>query len=195
MKVGFQAGVLEVWLDEARITFDHADGASGGCFNLAMYCQGMSGRQIADNWRILDPFLPVDLNWEHYWRLAHTPSLFTYDNFRDRVLPFWGIDWAKIRSGTRLGTFNVLNYSRKALEVVPNSEMTEDHLIGAVSLPMWFPPVQIGGDRYIDSVFITDANVEEAIRRGADQIWAIWTVSTKDEWRGGFVAQYFHIIE
>jgi predicted acylesterase/phospholipase RssA len=195
MKVGFQAGVLEVWLDEARVTFDHADGASGGCFNLAMYCQGMSGKQIADNWRNLDPFLPVDLNWEHYWRLAHTASLFTYDNFRDRVLPFWGIDWSKVRSGTRLGTFNVLNYSRKVLEVVPNAEMTEDHLIGAVSLPMWFSPVEIGGDRYIDSVFITDANVEEAIRRGADEIWAIWTVSTKDEWRGGFVAQYFHIIE
>jgi predicted acylesterase/phospholipase RssA len=195
MKVGFQAGVLEVWLDEARIAFDHADGASGGCFNLAMYCQGLSGRQIADNWRNLDPFLPVDLNWEHYWRLAHTPSLFTYDNFRDRVLPFWGIDWTKIRSGNKLGTFNLLNYSRKTLEVIPNSEMTEDRLIASVSLPMWFSPVEIDGQRYIDAVFITDANVEEAIRRGADEIWAIWTVSTKDEWRGGFLAQYFHIIE
>ena len=195
MKVGFQAGVLEVWLDEAGITFDHADGASGGCFNLAMYCQGMSGKQIADNWRTLDPFLPVDLNLEQYWRLAHAPSLFTYDNFRDRVLPFWGIDWQKIRDGNRLGTFNVFNFSAKQLEVVPNSELTEDLLIAAVSLPMWFPPVEIEGQKYIDSVFITDANLEEAIRRGAEEIWAIWTVSTKDEWRGGFLAQYFHIIE
>jgi predicted acylesterase/phospholipase RssA len=195
MKVGFQAGVLEVWLDEAGITFDHADGASGGCFNLAMYCQGMPGKQIADNWRTLDPFLPIDLNLEHYWRLAHAPSLFTYDGFRDRVLPFWGIDWQKIRGGNRLGTFNVLNFSAKKLEVVPNSAITEDLLIGAVSLPMWFPPVEIEGQKYIDAVFITDANLEEAIRRGADEIWAIWTVSTKDEWRGGFLAQYFHIIE
>jgi predicted acylesterase/phospholipase RssA len=195
MKVGFQAGVLEVWLDEAGIDFDHADGASGGCFNLAMYCQGMSGKQIADNWRTLDPFLPVDLNLEHYWRLAHAPSLFTYDGFRDRVLPFWGIDWEKIRGGSRLGTFNVLNFSAKKLEVVPNDALTEDLLIAAVSLPMWFPPVEIDGQKYIDSVFITDANLEEAIRRGADEIWAIWTVSTKDEWRGGFLAQYFHIIE
>jgi predicted patatin/cPLA2 family phospholipase len=51
MKVAFQAGVLQVWLDEARLdgvplTFDHADGASGGTLNLAMYCQGMSATQI-----------------------------------------------------------------------------------------------------------------------------------------------------
>ena len=29
LKVAFQAGVLQVWLDEANIKFDHADGASG----------------------------------------------------------------------------------------------------------------------------------------------------------------------
>jgi hypothetical protein len=34
VKVAFQAGVLEVWLDEAGLTFDHADGASDGVFNL-----------------------------------------------------------------------------------------------------------------------------------------------------------------
>ena len=30
LKVGYQAGVLQVWLDEAGLKFDHADGASGG---------------------------------------------------------------------------------------------------------------------------------------------------------------------
>jgi len=29
IKVAFQAGVLQVWLDEAGLRFDHADGASG----------------------------------------------------------------------------------------------------------------------------------------------------------------------
>jgi predicted acylesterase/phospholipase RssA len=195
LKVGFQAGVLQVWLDEAGLTFDHADGASGGCFNLAMYCQGMSGRQIADNWRNLDPFLPVDLNVEGLFRFLNAPSLFSYDRFRSHVLPFWGIDWDKVRAGTRLGTFNVFNFSKKRLDVVTNDGMTEDHLIAAVSLPMWFPPVTIDGDTCIDAVFVCDANVEEAIRRGADEIWAIWTVSTRDEWRDGFVNQYFQIVE
>lgn len=194
LKVAFQAGVLQVWLDEAGLQFDHADGASGGCFNLLMYCQGMSGRKIADNWRTLDPFLPVNLNWPQLWKFMHARSVFTYDRFRQRVLPFWKIDWPRVRQG-RLGTFNIFNFSKKQLEVVTNDRMTEDHLIASVSLPMWFPPVEIAGDTYIDAVYISDANVEEAIRRGADEIWAIWTVSTRDEWRDGFVNQYFHIIE
>src|SRR5712671_3228953 len=105
LKVGFQAGVLQVWLDEAGLTFDHADGASGGTFNLSMYCQGMTGQQIADNWRNLNPFLPVGLNWQALFQFLGAPSLFTLDNFRSQVLPAWGMDWAKVRAGTRLGTF------------------------------------------------------------------------------------------
>ena len=195
LKVAFQAGVLQVWLDEAGVVFDHADGASGGCFNLAMYCQGMSGTQIADNWRTLDPFLPVSLNLDEAWRVGQAASLFTHDSLRSRVLPGWGIDWAQINASPRLGTFTLFNFSKKRLEVVTQDRIDEDRMISAVSLPMWFPPVVIDGDTYIDAVFISDANVQEAIRRGADEIWAIWTVSTKDEWRPGFVNQYFQIIE
>jgi predicted acylesterase/phospholipase RssA len=193
LKVCYQAGVLQVWLDEAGLTFDHADGASGGTFNLAMYCQGMSGRRIADNWRNLDPFLPVDLNTTGLWPFSR--SMFTTDNLRTRVLPFWGIDWNAIRQSPRLCTFNVFNFSKKRLEVLTQAQMNEDVQIAAVSLPMWFPPVTINGDTYFDAVYITDSNLEEAVARGADELWAIWTVSRKNEWREGFVNEYFQIIE
>jgi len=55
LKVAAQAGVLQVWLDEAEVEFHLADGASGGVFNLAMWCQGMSGTEIADAWRRTNP--------------------------------------------------------------------------------------------------------------------------------------------
>jgi len=193
LKVCYQAGVLQVWLDEAGLTFDHADGASGGCFNLAMYCQGMSGQKIADNWRNLDPFLPADPNLTGVWPFS--TSMFTYDNFRSRVLPFWGLDFNAIRQSTRSGAFNVFNFSKKDVEIIPQSQLTEDLLIACVSLPMWFPPVRINNQTYFDAVYITDANVEDAVQRGADELWAIWTVSTKDEYRDGFVNDYFQIIE
>ena len=94
LKVGFQAGVLQVWLDEAGLTFDHADGASGGCLNLSMYCQGMTGTKIADHWRDYDPFLPLDLNLDGPGQFAHQQSYFTYDNFRVNILRGkWGLDW------------------------------------------------------------------------------------------------------
>jgi len=195
VKVAFQAGVLQVWLDEANLKFEHADGASGGVFNLAMYCQGMSGKEIADNWKNTNPSLGVDFNWEEYTKLFYSESLMTLDRYRENIFPGWGLDWDKIRSSEKEATFNVYNFSKHELETITPDKMTEDYLVAAVSLPMWFPPVIIDGDTYIDSVFITDANIEEAIKRGADEVWVIWTVSEKSEWRDGFVANYFQIIE
>jgi predicted patatin/cPLA2 family phospholipase len=195
IKVAFQAGVLQVWLDEADLNFDHADGASGGTFNLAMYCQGMSGAQIADNWRNLSPYLGVDFNLAEYGKLFYAESLFTLDRYRENVFPGWGLDWGRIRTSEQEATFNVYNFSKHELEVLTPDRMTENYLAACVSLPMWFPPVIIDGDTYIDPVFITDANLEEAIRRGADELWVIWTVSERSEWNDGFVANYFQIIE
>jgi predicted acylesterase/phospholipase RssA len=99
IKVAFQAGVLQVWLDEAGLTFDHADGASGGTFNLAMYCQGMSGARIAENWRNLSPHLGVDFNLPEYGKLFYAESLFTLDRYREKVSQ--GGDWTGIVSAPR----------------------------------------------------------------------------------------------
>ncbi|HEX9960986.1 MAG TPA: patatin-like phospholipase family protein [Pyrinomonadaceae bacterium] len=195
IKVSFQAGVLQVWLDEAGLTFDHVDAASGGVFNLAMMCQGMSGLEIADNWRNLNPRAGISFNAAEFPKLLYAESLFTLDNYREHVFTGWGYDWDKIRASRLNATFNVFNFSRKEIQVIEPKDMSEDLLVACVSLPMWFPPVRLNGETYIDSVYMTDANIEEAIRRGADELWIIWTVSEKDEWNPGFVANYFQIIE
>jgi predicted acylesterase/phospholipase RssA len=195
VKVAYQAGVLQVWLDEAGLEFDLADGASGGVFNLAMWCQGMSGTRIADNWRRLEPLRGVDLHAGEYLKLFYAESLFELDAYRENVFPGWGLDLPALRGSTRTATFNAYNFSRHRLAVRTPAEMTEDFLVACVSLPMWFPPVTIDGDTHIDAVFVTDCNLEEAIRRGADELWVIWTVSDRGDWQDGFVANYFQIIE
>jgi predicted patatin/cPLA2 family phospholipase len=195
IKIAFQAGVLQVWLDEAEIEFDHADAVSAACFNLAMWTQGMSGRQIADNWRNLDPIVGVDVNWSQLARLIYAESLFELDAYRRRVFPAWGLDWESIQASRREATFNVYNFSRHELRSVTPPEMTEDFLVAAASLPMWFPPVRINGETYIDAVFNTASNLEEAIRRGADELWIIWTTSRRGEWFDGFVGNFFGIFE
>src|SRR5215218_2675869 len=98
IKVSFQAGVLQVWLDEAGLEFDHVDGASGGVFNLAMMCQGMSGLEIANNWRDLDPRTGVTFIAPQLSKLPYAESIFTLDNYRKRVFPAWGLDWDKSRA-------------------------------------------------------------------------------------------------
>jgi predicted acylesterase/phospholipase RssA len=195
VKVAFQAGVLQVWLDEAGLSFDHGDGASGGTFNLAMWCQGMSGTQIADAWRRTVPIEGVSLNAAQLPKLAWARSLFTLDAYRRHVFPTWGLDFPKIKASRKDATFNVYNFSKHELEIRSPAELDEDWLCACVSLPMWFEPVILNGDTYIDAVYITDGNVEEAIRRGADEVWVIWTVSMRGEWADGFVANYFQIIE
>lgn len=195
IKVAFQAGVLQVWLDEAGLTFDHADGASGGVFNLAMYCQGMTGIEIADNWRHLRPSRGMQVNWKALLRGPWARSLFKLDRYRDNVFSDWGLNWDAIRATERPATFNAYNFTRHELIVRTADQIDADFVIAAVSLPMWFPPVTIAGDTYIDSVYISDANLEEAILRGADELWIIWTVSQKPRWRDGFIANYFQVIE
>lgn len=195
VKVAFQAGVLQVWLDEAGIAFDHADGASGGVFNLAMWCQGLSGTQIADNWRRYRPLRAAQPTLAGLLAPPLAGALLSYDRFRRNVLRDWGINWRLIRATDRQATFNLYDFTAHEHVVLPAQDMTEDLLISAVSLPMWFPPVSVGGHRYIDAVFATDANLVEGIRRGADELWVVWTVSERGRWRRGFVAQYFQIIE
>ena len=45
--------------------------------------------------------------------------------------------------------------STKELEVLPPSAITEDYFCACVSLPMWFPPVRINNQTYIDAVYMS----------------------------------------
>jgi len=195
VKIAFQAGVLQVWLDEAGLSFDHGDAVSAACFNLAMWAQGMSGTQIADNWRNLDPVAGVDVHVAQLAKLIYAESLFDLDAYRHKIFPAWGFDWEKIRASRREATFNVFNFTKQELVSLTPPEMNEDMLVAAASLPIWFPPVRAGGDTFIDAVFNTASNLEEAIRRGADELWVIWTTSERGEWFDGFVGNFFGIFE
>jgi predicted acylesterase/phospholipase RssA len=115
--------------------------------------------------------------------------------FRKKFFREWGLDFEKIRASARDATFNVYNFSKHILRPIEPAELTEDLLIATASLPVWFPPVQIEGDTYIDAVFNTATNLEEAIRRGADELWVIWTTSRRGHWRNGFLGNFFGIFE
>ena len=183
MKVGWQAGVMQVLMDEAGLKFDHIDAASGGVFNLSMLLSGKSATHIAETWGATSPFrfMAPHKPWRYLlpWNL---PSLLTLGGVRKRVLPYWGVDFQKINACTEVnghpvvGTFNVTDFGAKRLKVIPHTKMDVDYLIAAVSLPGFFPPVFKDGTTYTDSVFLKDQNLAEAVRRGADEIWVIWTV-------------------
>ena len=99
-----------------RSEFDHADGASGGTFNLAMYCQGMSGTQIADNWRNIPIKNGVEFNWMQYQ--GDLCAIDSQDGSLEKlVFTAWGLDWQKIQSSQLTASFNVYNFSKHRLEI------------------------------------------------------------------------------
>jgi predicted patatin/cPLA2 family phospholipase len=195
MKVGYQAGVLQVLLDEAGLAFDHADGTSGGCLNLAQLQSGLSGTAIADNWRRTGPFELTSLQpWYRYLTPWRIPAMLTFDRLL-RQLPTWGVDFERVRRNEPAGTYNVYNFSDKVFETHDGTELTPELFTACFSLPIWFPPVRIEDTTYIDGVYWKDANLTEAVRRGADEIWVIWTVSETRDVRPGPYNGYFSIIE
>jgi predicted acylesterase/phospholipase RssA len=196
MKVAFQGGVLQVWLDEAGVGFDVYDGASGGVFNLAMVCQGYSGSEIAERWRAVRPALGVAPNLARLVRLYWASSSYTFWSFRRAVLRrAFRLDWDAIRASNKDATFDVYDFTDHELKRLRPCELTEDLLLACVSLPKLFPPVRVDGHVYVDSVYATDADLIGAIERGADELWVIWTVSMTGRWTVGYPHSYFRIVE
>ncbi|MDR0358546.1 MAG: hypothetical protein LBJ87_03655, partial [bacterium] len=70
-----------------------------------------------------------------------------------------------------------------------------DRLLAIDAVPGVVPPVARDGTLYVDAMLLKDANVTEAVRQGADEIWIVWTVEKRSEWRGGFWNHLGHIFE
>lgn len=196
MRVAYQAGVIRA-LHEAGLEFQHADGTSGGTINLAMLLSGVAPSEMCDRWRTLQvhkfvSFLPL----KKYLKSKDRMALGDADGIRRHVFPHLGVDVGRIRSneGTE-GTFNLCNFTTKTLEVVPHGRIDEDLLVAGITLPIFMPPVPKDGSLYVDAVWIKDANLVEAVRRGADELWLVWCIGDSPEYRAGVFNQYVHMIE
>jgi predicted acylesterase/phospholipase RssA len=196
MRVAYQAGVL-LALEQAGLHFAHADGTSGGTINLAMLLSGLSPTEMCARWRSLNVrhfASPVSL--EKYIRAWDMMALGDADGMVEKVFPHLGIDLAKVNAATGVeGTFNVCNYTRKTNEVIPHHKVDLDFLVAGTSLPIFMPPVRKGDTLYVDSVWIKDANLMEAVRRGAEELWLVWCIGNSGEYQTGFFNQYVHMIE
>lgn len=196
MRLAYQAGVLQA-LQEHGLSFHHADGTSGGIFNLAMLLSGLSVQEMARSWRTVRikdfvSYFPL----RAYLNPLKLAAFGDADGILKKVFPHLGVDIAKINSERALsGTFNVCNYSRKTNEAIAHEAVTLQHLIAGVSLPIFMPAVKIQDDWYIDAVWIKDTNLTEAIRRGAEEVWLIWAIGNVHEYKSGSFNQYVHMIE
>ncbi len=196
MRVAYQAGVIRA-LEEANLCFHHADGTSGGTINLAMLLSGLSPADMCQRWQSLRigdfvSFMPP----QHYLKAHDMLAMGDADGIIDKVFPHLGIDVDKINRAQGLaGTFNVCNYTRKTNEAIAHQQVNLDLLVAGISLPIFMPPVTVNEQIYTDSVWIKDANLMEAVKRGAEEIWLIWCIGNTPSYATGAFAQYVHMIE
>lgn len=196
MRVSYQAGVLRA-LEESGKTFQHFDGTSGGIINTAMLFSGLSPTEMCDRWKTVKPTQFFSLPpMRDLIRPLNMPALADADGVIDSAFPHLGIDVPTINAAEgAVATFNVCDYGNKLLEAVPHTRVELGHLVAGISLPGLMPPVEIGGTTYIDGVWIKDANLMEAVRRGADELWLVWCIGNHDRYLGGLLNQYVHMIE
>jgi len=196
LRLSYQAGIL-LALEEAGLEFQYFDGTSGGSLNMSMLLSGLNPAEICRRWRTLNlkdtiAFLPL----KDYLRVENLEGLGDSKGFRTKVLPHFGIDTARIRTvDTPPASYNVLDYANKAVKVISHRDIDEDMIIAGMSLPGVFPPVRKDGGIYLDTGFVQDANLMEAVKNGAEEIWVLWGLGNTGTYRGGPLHLYVQMLE
>lgn len=196
MRVAWQTGVVRA-LTEQGIGFDHVDGTSGGILTSGMLLSGQGAAEMTRRWSDLDVRdftspLPLTDYLRGPWAL---PAMGDADGLLTKVFPHLGIDCAAIRESTVEGTFNVVDFVTKTCVAVPHTEVDPELLAAGMSLPLAMPPLRRGDRVWTDAVWVKDANVTEALRRGADEVWLVWAIGNSPYWGDGPLEQYVHMIE
>ncbi|GAB3394363.1 hypothetical protein GCM10027568_24860 [Humibacter soli] len=196
MRVAWQTGVIAA-LEEEGIRFDHIDGSSGGIMTAGMMLSGLSAPEMLERWLHVhvpdfSSMLPLKDYLTGPWNL---PALSGPEGIVDKVFPALGIDVDAIRSSPLQGTFNVTDFTEKRCVPIDAHDIDAELMAAGMSLPIFTTPLRRDGKVWTDAAWIKDANVEEALRRGADEVWLVWCIGNSPYWGDGPLEQYVHMIE
>ncbi|MFI2370731.1 patatin-like phospholipase family protein [Streptomyces sp. NPDC018833] len=196
MRVAWQTGVVRA-LREYGVVFDHVDGTSGGIMTTGMVLSGQDPAEMGRRWSALrvrdfSSLLPLTDYLQGPWAV---PAVGDAEGIVRKVLPALGIDVEAVRSSAVAGTFNVADFVTKTCVAVPHTDIDLELMAAGMSLPLFVPPLRRGPRVWTDAVWIKDANVGEALRRGADEVWLVWCIGNAPYWGDGPLEQYVHMIE
>ncbi len=196
MRVAWQAGVVKA-LAEEGLEFSHVDGTSGGILTTAMVLSGVGPDEMIRRWREVNvrnfsSALPLRDYLKGPWNL---PALSNADGIVKKLFPSLGIDVGRIRASLLEGSFNVANFTQKRSIAVDARDVDAELLAAGMSLPLFMTPLKRDGVTWTDAAWIRDANITEALRRGAEEVWLVWCVGNSPYWGDGPLEQYVHMIE
>ncbi|MEY4753228.1 MAG: hypothetical protein RJA44_903 [Pseudomonadota bacterium] len=196
LRLSYQAGML-LALEQAGLDFQIMDGTSGGSLNMSMLLCGLDLQDLCQRWRTLRwqdtvSMLPL----RDYLKGSQLEALADADGFRDRVLPHLGIELARVRAASGVhASYNLLEYTSKSVESVAHTDIDADLLVAGLSLPGVFPPLRRGERIYLDTGFVQDANLMQAVRQGAEELWVLWGLGNSGVYRGDPLHLYVQMLE
>lgn len=201
MRVAWQAGVMRA-LEEEGLAFQHVDASSGGIMTAGMLLSGVSAKEMCQRWSGVDvkdfgSALPLGDYLKGPWSL---PAIGDADGILDKVFPALGINDATIRERAAKadaveGSFNVVEFVEKRCHAIDAKDIDAELMAAGMSLPIFLTPLRREGKIWTDAVWMRDANVAEALRRGATEVWLIWCIGNSPYWGSGPLEQYVHMIE
>ncbi|MEV7660315.1 patatin-like phospholipase family protein [Paenarthrobacter sp. NPDC089316] len=201
MRVAWQAGVVKA-LAEEGVEFQHIDGTSGGILTAGMMLSGVSADEMCRRWSGVDvkdfsSALALRDYLKGPWSL---PALGDADGILREIFPALGIDAETIRARAAEpdaveGSFNVVEFTSKQCHAIDAAHIDAELMAAGMSLPIFLKPLRRHGQIWTDAVWVRDANVAEALRRGAEEVWLIWCIGNSPYWGDGPLEQYVHMIE
>jgi NTE family protein len=166
MEVGFYRAI-----EELGLRFEFIVSSSIGALNGAFIAGGMPPAELGALWRSFRRQNGIGLNLR--WLLAprRQPGLFTLDPLRDllhRTLPATrfedlAISLTIVTTDLQLGKPVLWKGAGDLIEP----------LIASMSLPVIFPPVQMGNHQFMDGGIANNVPLDEALARGARSILMI----------------------
>ena len=162
-----------------------------------MLFSGLSPEEICNRWRDMNIWDSASLRpIKDYISSKDLTALGCTEGMIDKVLPALGIDIDTIRNAQGMTqVYNVLDYGAKQVRQIPHEEIDAEMLVAGMSLPAVLPPLERDGTFYLDSGFVQDANLMECVRRGCEELWLLWGMGNTNNYPGGLLNLYIHMLE
>ncbi len=172
-RTAYSCGVMDCLLDN-EIYIDYVLGVSAGIAFGISY----ASRQIGRNKRIFAEFMhdPRYMGIKHF--LGKKKSYYNFDfafgEMPEQYLPF---DWEGYKSYGENAHAVITNIDTGLPEYYPVTceDRTWQLLRASSSLPILFPPIEIGGKKYLDGGITDSIPFEKAFDEGCDRVIVVLT--------------------
>lgn len=170
----FSVGAMDV-LMEQEIWADYVIGTSAGIANGVSYVSRQHGRGL----KIATDHMPTKKysGWHHLLNPKNRSLYnlqYVFNDLPNKLLPFDYEAYARFTGGVKAVTTNMRTGRPEYLEC-PRDDRECRYVMASCALPMLFPPVEIGGEQYMDGGITDPIPAQHALDDGCDKIIVITT--------------------